>query len=205
MLLVTPALISASRKPSPPTLSRMPISKGEGIRIMPSCWMPLRRQPACGTGLVAGWQAADDGLYLRPALQFYSATIWRAPSQTTEPYADWQGLALESEFLPDSPNHPQWPQPDCVHVRARRRQPDGISVYRPIIASALHQGALLFVPASSLPPLFQQPALFSVTKGQKITCVLQAPWLTATLFSLWLDGHCRAPNHGNIMRIVINQ
>lgn len=31
----------------------------------------------------------------------------------TEPYADWQGLALESEFLPDSPNHPEWPQPDC--------------------------------------------------------------------------------------------
>ena len=29
-------------------------------------------------------------------------------------YDDWQGLALESEFLPDSPNHPEWPQPDCV-------------------------------------------------------------------------------------------
>ncbi|HAU9571017.1 TPA: galactose-1-epimerase, partial [Escherichia coli] len=34
-------------------------------------------------------------------------------SRGTEPYADWQGLALESEFLPDSPNHPEWPQPDC--------------------------------------------------------------------------------------------
>ncbi|MCA1976727.1 MAG: galactose-1-epimerase, partial [Klebsiella quasipneumoniae] len=33
---------------------------------------------------------------------------------TTEPYADWQGLAKKSEFLPDSPNHPEWPQPDCV-------------------------------------------------------------------------------------------
>ncbi|EGF0595662.1 galactose-1-epimerase, partial [Salmonella enterica] len=31
-----------------------------------------------------------------------------------EPYADWQGLALESELLPDSPNHPEWPQPDCI-------------------------------------------------------------------------------------------
>ena len=29
------------------------------------------------------------------------------------PYEDWQGLALESEFLPDSPNHPEWPQADC--------------------------------------------------------------------------------------------
>ena len=50
-----------------------------------------------------------------PALQFYSGNyLGGTPSQTTEPYADWQGLALESEFLPDSPNHPQWPQPDCV-------------------------------------------------------------------------------------------
>jgi aldose 1-epimerase len=29
-------------------------------------------------------------------------------------YSDWQGLALESELLPDSPNHAEWPQPDCV-------------------------------------------------------------------------------------------
>ncbi|TBQ36680.1 galactose-1-epimerase, partial [Klebsiella quasipneumoniae subsp. similipneumoniae] len=50
-----------------------------------------------------------------PALQFYSGNyLGGTPSQTTEPYADWQGLALESEFLPDSPNHPEWPQPDCV-------------------------------------------------------------------------------------------
>lgn len=50
-----------------------------------------------------------------PAIQFYSGnyldgTLSRGP----EPYAAWQGLALESEFLPDSPNHPEWPQPDCV-------------------------------------------------------------------------------------------
>ena len=35
------------------------------------------------------------------------------PSRGPDAYADWQGLALESEFLPDSPNHPEWPQPDC--------------------------------------------------------------------------------------------
>jgi aldose 1-epimerase len=23
------------------------------------------------------------------------------------------GLALEPQFLPDSPNHPEWPQPSC--------------------------------------------------------------------------------------------
>ncbi|PYA69427.1 galactose-1-epimerase, partial [Serratia marcescens] len=28
-------------------------------------------------------------------------------------YANHAGVALESEFLPDSPHHPEWPQPDC--------------------------------------------------------------------------------------------
>ncbi|MFP2238024.1 galactose-1-epimerase [Pseudescherichia vulneris] len=64
--------------------------------------------------------SADDKLQLKvfttaPALQFYSGNyLGGTPSRETEPYADWQGLALESEFLPDSPNHPEWPQPDCV-------------------------------------------------------------------------------------------
>ena len=50
-----------------------------------------------------------------PALQFYSGNYLEGtPSRYSEPYADWQGLALESEFLPDSPNHPEWPQPDCT-------------------------------------------------------------------------------------------
>lgn len=49
-----------------------------------------------------------------PALQFYSGNFLDGtPSRGPEVYADWQGLALESEFLPDSPNHPEWPQPDC--------------------------------------------------------------------------------------------
>ena len=50
-----------------------------------------------------------------PAMQFYSGNyLGGTPSRTEQPYADWQGLALESEFLPDSPNHPEWPQPDCI-------------------------------------------------------------------------------------------
>lgn len=49
-----------------------------------------------------------------PALQFYSGNfLGGTPSRGPDAYADWQGLALESEFLPDSPNHPEWPQPDC--------------------------------------------------------------------------------------------
>ncbi|MRS13897.1 galactose-1-epimerase [Enterobacteriaceae bacterium RIT691] len=69
---------------------------------------------------VACLWSADDKLQLKvyttaPALQFYSGNyLGGTPSRETEPYADWQGLALESEFLPDSPNHPEWPQPDCT-------------------------------------------------------------------------------------------
>ncbi|SFR01962.1 aldose 1-epimerase [Enterobacter sp. kpr-6] len=50
-----------------------------------------------------------------PALQFYSGNFLEGtPSRELQPYSAWQGLALESEFLPDSPNHPEWPQPDCI-------------------------------------------------------------------------------------------
>lgn len=49
-----------------------------------------------------------------PALQFYSGNfLGGTPSRGPDAYEDWQGLALESEFLPDSPNHPEWQQPDC--------------------------------------------------------------------------------------------
>lgn len=50
-----------------------------------------------------------------PALQVYTGNYLNgAPSRSATPYADWQGIALESEYLPDSPNHPEWPQPDCI-------------------------------------------------------------------------------------------
>lgn len=50
-----------------------------------------------------------------PAIQFYSGNFLDGTlSRSPQPYAAWQGLALESEFLPDSPNHPEWPQPDCI-------------------------------------------------------------------------------------------
>lgn len=49
-----------------------------------------------------------------PALQFYSGNFLGGTlAREQGEYQNWQGLALESEFLPDSPNHPEWPQPDC--------------------------------------------------------------------------------------------
>ena len=49
-----------------------------------------------------------------PALQFYSGNyLDGTPARDQGSYNAFQGIALESEFLPDSPNHPEWPQPDC--------------------------------------------------------------------------------------------
>jgi len=49
-----------------------------------------------------------------PALQFYSGNYLEGTAAREQGiYHDNHGLALESQFLPDSPNHPEWPQPDC--------------------------------------------------------------------------------------------
>ena len=49
-----------------------------------------------------------------PALQFYSGNYLEGtPAREQGVYRAFQGIALESEFLPDSPNHPEWPQPNC--------------------------------------------------------------------------------------------
>lgn len=49
-----------------------------------------------------------------PALQFYSGNFLAGtPARAGGAYENYQGIALESEFLPDSPHHPEWPQPDC--------------------------------------------------------------------------------------------
>lgn len=64
--------------------------------------------------------SADEKLQMTvytsaPALQFYSGNYLEGtPSREAETWQSWQGLALESEFLPDSPNHQEWPQPDCI-------------------------------------------------------------------------------------------
>jgi len=49
-----------------------------------------------------------------PALHCYTGNyLAGVPAREQGTYRDYQGLALESEFLPDSPNHPEWPQPSC--------------------------------------------------------------------------------------------
>lgn len=49
-----------------------------------------------------------------PALQFYGGQhLQGIPSRHGGVYPNCAGIALEPQFLPDSPNHPEWPQPSC--------------------------------------------------------------------------------------------
>lgn len=77
----------------------------------PECPMLTR---AAAT-LVAGDGAlAMDVFTTKPALQFYSGNyLDGVPARDGGSHAACQGVALETQFLPDSPHHPEWPQPSC--------------------------------------------------------------------------------------------
>ncbi|MDG3086359.1 galactose-1-epimerase [Vibrio hannami] len=51
----------------------------------------------------------------KPAMQFYTGN-WNSgtPRRIGGMYEDYSGFALETQFLPDAPNHPEWPQPNSV-------------------------------------------------------------------------------------------
>jgi aldose 1-epimerase len=50
-----------------------------------------------------------------PGLQFYAGELLpRTPDRHGRRYAAHAGLALEPQALPDSPHHPEWPQPGAV-------------------------------------------------------------------------------------------
>jgi len=50
-----------------------------------------------------------------PAIHVYSGNYLQGtPARGGGVYHNQQGLALETEWLPDSPNHPEWPQPSCL-------------------------------------------------------------------------------------------
>ncbi|WP_263771034.1 galactose-1-epimerase [Propionivibrio soli] len=65
------------------------------------------------TAVSADGRLAMDVYTTKPALQLYSGNYLAGVPGRSGPYAAHQGFALETEFLPDSPNHPEWPQPDC--------------------------------------------------------------------------------------------
>jgi aldose 1-epimerase len=78
--------------------------------------------PACraGTEPAARLQSADGKLAMTirtslPAIQFYDGRFLSGmPDRNGQPYPRHAGFALEPQYLPDSPNRPDWPQPTCV-------------------------------------------------------------------------------------------
>jgi aldose 1-epimerase len=63
--------------------------------------------------------SADGKLQLRvstdlPALHLYTGQyLPTVAEQAANAHGAYAGVALEPGFLPDSPNHPEWPQPSC--------------------------------------------------------------------------------------------
>lgn len=78
----------------------------------------LKSKGNLGVAAAKVW-SADNQLQVTvyttaPALQFYSGNYLEGTlARGKTHYHAYDGLALESEHLPDSPNHPEWPQPDC--------------------------------------------------------------------------------------------
>jgi aldose 1-epimerase len=78
--------------------------------------------PACADGATpaAMLQSSDRKLSMAistslPALQFYDGRhLHTLHDRDGMPYPAFAGFALEPEFLPDSPNRPDWPQPSCI-------------------------------------------------------------------------------------------
>lgn len=75
---------------------------------------------SCEQGDCAASVTSPDGLVTmklyttKPAVQLYTGN-WLAgtPNRQHGEYQNYAGLALETQFLPDSPNHPEWAQPSC--------------------------------------------------------------------------------------------
>ncbi|MBV7298658.1 galactose-1-epimerase [Enterovibrio paralichthyis] len=51
----------------------------------------------------------------KPAVQLYTGNwLSGTPNREGGEYRDYAGFALETQFLPDSPNHPEWPVASCI-------------------------------------------------------------------------------------------
>ncbi len=50
----------------------------------------------------------------KPAMQLYTGNWLTGQTSRDGEYRGYAGVALETQFLPDSPNHPEWQQPSCL-------------------------------------------------------------------------------------------
>jgi aldose 1-epimerase len=82
-------------------------------------WL-LEHAARAGAEPAARLQSADGKLAMTirtslPAIQFYDGRFLSGmPDRNGQPYPRHAGFALEPQFLPDSPNRPDWPQSTCV-------------------------------------------------------------------------------------------
>lgn len=78
-------------------------------------------KPECQQGACAALVVSEDASVAlkvftdKPAIQLYTGN-WLSgePNREGGQYDSYAGLALETQFLPDSPNHPEWEQPSCL-------------------------------------------------------------------------------------------
>ncbi len=66
-----------------------------------------------GKQVVAQLMSPNDDLLMqvfttKPAMQFYSGNFLAGTNGASKPYPNYYGVALETQFLPDAPNHPEW-------------------------------------------------------------------------------------------------
>lgn len=86
----------------------------------------LNSDVANGAAPAAKLTGADGRIQLmitttKPALQLYTGNYLAGTlGAAGQPYAAHAGVALESEFLPDAPNHPEWPHTSSILLPAQR-------------------------------------------------------------------------------------
>jgi aldose 1-epimerase len=75
----------------------------------------------CMSGEVAAELVSPQGdlsmkvFTTKPAIQVYTGNFLAgSPKREGGEYHNYAGVALETQYMPDSPNHPEWPQPDVV-------------------------------------------------------------------------------------------
>ena len=92
-----------------------------------------REMASVAATVVAGdGRLAMDVYTSKPSLQFYSGNFLAGvPARDGRTYSAYQGFALETQFLPDSPNHPEWPQPDCWLRPGETYRHRTVLVFRP--------------------------------------------------------------------------
>lgn len=74
-----------------------------------------RATTACATIVAADHSLTMDVLTTKPAIQLYTGNFLAgSPNRIGGEYKNYSGFALETQFLPDSPNHPEWPDNDSI-------------------------------------------------------------------------------------------